>query len=72
MPSGAVSDPSPQPDGIHVLVMHANTPPKPFVFEEAKTQVLNDYRNDQVKRVSARYQDFLRRRANVLIAKDLR
>jgi hypothetical protein len=72
LPSGAVSDPSPQPDGTHVLVMQANTPPKPFVFEEAKTQVLNDYRNDQVKRVSARYQDFLRRRANVLIAKDLR
>ena len=39
---------------------------------EAKAQVLNDYRNDQVTRVAARYQDFLRRRANVLVAEDLR
>ncbi len=72
LPSGAVSEPSLQPDGLHVLVMRANTPPKPFAFDEAKTQILNDYRNDQVRRVSTQYQDFLRRRANVLIAPDLR
>lgn len=72
LPSGAVSDPSPQPDGVHVLVMHANAPPRPFVFEDAKAQVLNDYRTDQMRHMSTRYQDFLRRRANVLIARDLR
>jgi parvulin-like peptidyl-prolyl isomerase len=70
--TGAISAPSAQPDGTHVLVMRMNTPPKPFAFEEARAQILNDYRNDRVRRVTAQYQAFLRKRANVLIAKDLR
>jgi hypothetical protein len=72
LPSGAVSAPAPQPDGTHVLQMINNSPPKAFDFDQARPQVLNDYRSDRVRRVTLQYQTFLRRRANVLIAPDLR
>jgi parvulin-like peptidyl-prolyl isomerase len=72
LPSGGVSSPLTQPDGVHLLYMIRNTPPQPFAFEEARAQVLSDFRNDKVKRTTAQYQGFLRERANVLIAGDLR
>jgi hypothetical protein len=71
LPNGAVSAPSPQADGVHLLQMIANAPPKPFVFEDARPQVLNDYRTDRIQRVTAQYQVFLRKRSNVLVARDL-
>jgi hypothetical protein len=52
--------------------MIRNTPPQPFAFAEARAQVLADFRNDKVKRTTTQYQGFLRERANVLIAGDLR
>ncbi|HXA40555.1 MAG TPA: peptidyl-prolyl cis-trans isomerase [Phenylobacterium sp.] len=72
LPSGAVSPPFAQPDGVHLLYMARNAPPQPFAFAEARAQVLSDYRNDKVKRTTAQYQGFLRQRANVLVAGDLR
>lgn len=72
LPSGAVSAPFPQPDGAHLLQMIRNAPPRPVRFEEARAQVLNDYRTERVRRATGQYQGFLRKRANVLIAKDLR
>jgi parvulin-like peptidyl-prolyl isomerase len=72
LPAGGVSDPIQQPDGAHVLQMVRKTPPQPIPFEEARPQVLNDYRADQVRRMTMQYQGFLRKRANVLIAEDLR
>ncbi|THD56006.1 peptidyl-prolyl cis-trans isomerase [Phenylobacterium sp.] len=69
---GGVSAPVTQPDGVHLLVMVHNVPPKPFVFAEARAQVLSDFRNDKIKRTTAQYQGFLRERANVLIADDQR
>jgi hypothetical protein len=72
VPSGGVSSTVAQPDGVHLLYMIRNTPPQPFAFEEARGQVLSDLRNDKVKRTTAQYQGFLRQRANVLIAGDLR
>lgn len=72
LPSGAVSAPIAQADGAHLLAMIRNAPPQPIPFEEARAQVLNDYRAAQVRSATARYQGFLGKRANVLVAKDLR
>jgi hypothetical protein len=52
--------------------MVRNIPPKPFAYAEARAQVLSDFRNDKIKRTTTQYQGFLRERANVLIASDLR
>jgi parvulin-like peptidyl-prolyl isomerase len=72
LPDGGVSAPVAQPDGVHLLVMVRNVPPKPFAFAEARGQVLSDFRNDKIKRTTAQYQGFLRERANVLVADDQR
>ncbi|MDB5418978.1 MAG: peptidyl-prolyl cis-trans isomerase [Phenylobacterium sp.] len=72
LPAGAVSAPIPQPDGVHLLLMIRNTPPQPTDFTQAKPQVLSDYRAERVQRTTAQYKGFLRKRANVLIAQDLR
>jgi parvulin-like peptidyl-prolyl isomerase len=72
LPNGGVSSPVAQPDGVHLIYMIRNAPPQPFGFEEARAQVLSDFRNDKVKRTTAQYQGFLRQRANILIAGDLR
>jgi parvulin-like peptidyl-prolyl isomerase len=69
---GGVSPPVAQPDGVHLLAMVRNSPPKPFAFAEARAQVLSDFRNDKIKRTTAQYQGFLHERANVLIADDQR
>jgi parvulin-like peptidyl-prolyl isomerase len=72
LPDGGVSRPVAQPDGAHLLIMVHNIPPKPFAFAEARPQVLSDFRNDKIKRSTAQYQGFLRERANILVARDLR
>jgi parvulin-like peptidyl-prolyl isomerase len=72
LPTGGVAGPIQQPDGAHVLQMLHNAPPQPIPFEEARPQVLNDYRADRVRRTTVQYQGFLRKRANVLVAQDLR
>ncbi len=69
---GVVSQPITQPDGVHVLAMVHNVAPVPTDFAAARDQVLNDYRNDAIKRVTAQDETFLRKRANILVAKDLR
>lgn len=69
---GGISTPVIQPDGVHLLAMVRNIPPKPFAFAEARAQVLSDFRNDKIKRTTAQYQSFLRERANILIADDQR
>jgi hypothetical protein len=51
--------------------MTRNTPPKPRDPRTAQPQVLDDYRNEEIKRVMAQYNAFLRKRANVLVAGDL-
>lgn len=69
---GAVSQPMRLPDGVHVLDMQRNTRPVPFSFVAARAQVLSDYRNQSVDRLKSSGESFLRKRANVLIADDLR
>lgn len=69
---GSVSKPIQLPDGIHVLDMEQNKHPVPFGFAAARTQVLSDYRNQAVDKLKLSGESFLRKRANVLIADDLR
>lgn len=72
LPSAGVSTPTQQPDGIHVLHVVRNTPPYTRDFNAVETAVLNDYRNEQIKRTIAQYRVFLAKRAAVQIAEDVR
>jgi parvulin-like peptidyl-prolyl isomerase len=70
--NGEVSKPIQLPDGIHVLDMQQNKRPVAFDFAAARAQVLSDYRNEAVDKLKSSGEAFLRKRANVLIAEDLR
>jgi parvulin-like peptidyl-prolyl isomerase len=70
--AGAVSKPAAQPDGVHIIYMVANRPPVALAFEEAYTRVRGDYQKAAVTRVQAADEGFFRKRANVLIASDLK
>jgi hypothetical protein len=69
---GTASAPIQLSDGIHILFMVANKRPVPFDFAKARPQVLNDYRNQAIDQLKAGDESFLRKRANVRIADDLR
>ena len=70
--TGEVSRPIQLSDGIHVLDMEQNRQPVPFGFAAARAQVLSDYRSQAVDKLKLSGESFLRKRANVLIADDLR
>ncbi len=72
LPDGGVTAPIVRADGIHVLYMVTNKKPVPFDFAAARDQVLTDYRNDAIGHLRTGDEAFLRKRANVLIADDLR
>ena len=72
LPTGGVSTPVALPDGVHVLVMADNKTPVPLDFAAARDQVLNDVRTDAIGHLRTGDEAFLRKRANVLIADDLR
>jgi hypothetical protein len=67
-----VSAPIDQPDGVHLLVMEKNVVPVPQSFAAAREQVLADYRRSEVERLTAAENDFLRDRAEILLAPDFR
>ena len=69
---GAVSAPIARADGIHVLYMFKNRKPAAFDFAAARDQVLTDFRNDAIGHLRTGDEAFLRKRANVLIADDVR
>jgi hypothetical protein len=69
---GTASAPIQLSDGVHVLYMVSNKRPVPFDFAKARPQVLNDYRNHAIEQLKAGDESFLRKRANVRIADDLR
>jgi SurA N-terminal domain len=69
---GMVSKPIQLADEIHVLDMEANKHPIPFAFTAARAQVLSDYRNEAIDKLKSSGEAFLRKRANVAIADDLR
>jgi hypothetical protein len=72
LPDGTLSAPIRAADGIHILEVEKNKRPVPFDFAAARTQVLSDYRSQAIERSKASGESFLRKRANVLIADDLR
>jgi len=72
LPEGAASSPIASSDGIHVLYMVRNTQPVRLDFTKAYPQVLTDYRNQAIARLKAGDESFLRKRANVRVADDLR
>ena len=69
---GETSAPIAGADGMHVLYMFKNKRPVPFDFAAARDQVLTDYRNDAIGQLRTSDEAFLRKRANVLIADDVR
>jgi len=69
---GGASAPIQLSDGVHVLYMVSNRRPVPFDFAKARPQVLNDYRNHAIEQLKAGDESFLRKRANLRIADDLR
>jgi len=69
---GEVSAPIPREDGIHVLYMVNNKKPAPLAFQAAQTQVLSDFRNAAIGHLRTQDETFLRKRANIVIADDLR
>jgi hypothetical protein len=69
---GAVSPPVPAADGAHVLVMGRNRPPVPYDYAEARSRVVNDRQTEAIARYQKAEEDFLRKRANIRIAGDLR
>jgi hypothetical protein len=72
LPDGALSAPIKREDGIHVLFMEKNKKPVPIDFVEAQSQVLNDYRNEAIAHLKTGDESFLRKRANILVADDVR
>jgi hypothetical protein len=69
---GEASAPIAVADSLHVLYMFKNKQPVPFNFAAARDQVLTDYRNDAIGHLRTGDEAFLRKRANVLIADDVR
>ena len=72
MRDGDVSEPVIQPDGAHVLVMGRNQPPRPVPYGDAQDRVLRDFLADKVARLQVSNERFLRTRADVKIAPELR
>jgi hypothetical protein len=69
---GGVSAPIPQGGKIHILYMLENKKPVAFDFATARDRVLTDYRNEAIGHLRLGDETFLRKRANVLIADDVR
>lgn len=69
VPSGAVSNPVPIGNTIHLLAVSNNVPPVVQPFSLVRDLVLNDYRADKTARMQAGADSYLRRRADVQIAK---
>ena len=69
---GAISDPIQTPGGIHILQMVRNTRPVATPYAEARDQVLRDFLADKVARLQEGNQRFLKKRADIKIAPDLR
>ena len=72
LPDGGVSAPIERADGIHVLHMLKNKKPVPFEYAAARDQALTDFRNEAIGHLRTGDEGFLRKRANVLIADDVR
>ncbi|WP_226016506.1 peptidyl-prolyl cis-trans isomerase [Novosphingobium sp. FKTRR1] len=72
MEDGTVSAPIPMPDGLHILQMIRNKRPVTTPYAQARDQVLADFLADKVARLQAGNQRFLKKRADIKIASDLK
>jgi parvulin-like peptidyl-prolyl isomerase len=72
LPNGGVSAPLSEADGTHLLYVAQNKPPVSMDFTQARDQVLADYRADAIARLRVGDEAFFRKRANILIARDLK
>ncbi len=70
--TGEVSDPFPQPDGTHVIVMVKRVNSAKLDFKKAEDNVWEDYKNAERARVDAANLKYLRSRADITIAPDYR
>lgn len=66
---GEVSPPVRMRDGVHLMVMRQNVPPVPARFEEVRDKVVTAYVEQQAKRLTGANERFLRKRADVQIAR---
>lgn len=65
---GQISDPVPDADGVHVLVMDRRMPPRVADFASVRQQVYNAYRQAQTKLADARNIELLQREARIILA----
>jgi parvulin-like peptidyl-prolyl isomerase len=70
--NGQATAPMSAPDGVHILYMVDNKPPVAQSFEESRARVLSDYQKAAIAKVQASAERFLRKRANILLAQDMR
>jgi PPIC-type PPIASE domain/SurA N-terminal domain len=69
---GQAAGPLALPDGLHVLYMVSNKRPRPRDFTAVREQVLSDYRGEAIASLRIGDEKFLRKRANILLADDMR
>jgi hypothetical protein len=69
---GEVSAPLSAADGWHILVMHSNARPQQRAFEAARSQVYNDYKSELEAQMQRSEFQYLRGRAEIIIAPELR
>lgn len=69
---GQVSDPIPQSDGVHVVVMVEHQMPVQQDYAAAADKVWNDFKNDAQMQVRAAEVRYLRSRADILLSSDAR
>ncbi|HEY2229960.1 MAG TPA: peptidyl-prolyl cis-trans isomerase [Xanthobacteraceae bacterium] len=67
---GEVSEPVAAADGVHIVQMVKNTKPLPLTFDRVRSQVLNDYVMAEKKRLEDADLQYLRDKADILIADD--
>jgi parvulin-like peptidyl-prolyl isomerase len=68
MTDGQVSDPIPDKDGVHVLVMHHRVAPVPADFDSVRNNVYSDYlKAEQIRQQQANL-NYLRSTAQIIIA----
>lgn len=72
MTAGEVSKPIAMPDGLHLLYIEKNQQPVLQSFATVRNQVLGDFRKTAIARLRLGDEGYLRKRANILIADDMR
>jgi len=68
---GEVSDPVPEGDGVHLIVMIKHRFPVQQTFEEASNQVWTDVKKEAQAKVRSANLTYLRSRADIILAPEL-